>query len=48
MIYEIEIDYSTSLTYVTLEDAERALEILFEGGMGKLTIKAKPIEEVAA
>ena len=48
MIYEIEIDYSTSLTYVTLEAAERALEILLEGGMEELTNKVKPIEEAAS
>ena len=48
MIYEIEINYATSLTYVTLEDAERAMEILIEGGMTKLGLRIVPIEEVAA
>ena len=47
-MYAIKISYTIELTYRTLEDAERALEILLEGGMEELTIKVIPIEEAAS
>ena len=47
-MYTIKISYTIELTYHTLDDAERALEILLEGGMDELTIKVKPIEEAAS
>ena len=47
MVYKVEVSYSVVLTYATLEDAERAIEILFEGGATKVEIKVVPIEEVS-
>ena len=48
MVYKVEVSYSVVLTYASLEDAERAMEILIEGGITKLELRIVPIEEVAA
>ena len=45
MVYKVLVSYSLALTYSTLADAERAMEILFEGGATKVEIKVVPIEE---
>ncbi len=47
-MYKVKVDYSVILTFSTLEDAERAVEMLFEGGVTEVTLIFKPIEEVAA
>ena len=44
-MYEVKIGYSVALTYAALEDAERAIEVLFEGGADEVTIKFKSLEE---
>ena len=46
-MYEVKISYTIKLTYTTLEDAEKAAEMLFAGGLDEVTIKYVPIEEVA-
>ena len=46
-MYKVEVNYSVILTFPTLEDAERAAEMLFEGGVREVTIVFEPIEEVA-
>ena len=46
-MYKIKISYSVILTYPTLEDAQRAQDILFEGGIKEVTIAFEPIEESA-
>lgn len=46
-MYEVKIGYSVALTYAALEDAERAMETLFEGGVKEVTIAFEPIEEAA-
>ena len=46
-MYKVKVSYSVVLTFTTLEDAERAAEMLFEGGVREVTIAFKPIEEVA-
>ena len=45
-MYVISAGYALDLTFSTLEDAERALEVLIEGGVTDIKIKVKPIEEV--
>ena len=45
-MYQVKVGYSIILTFPTLEDAERAQEIFFEGGIDEVTIKFVPIEEV--
>ena len=47
-MYKVKISYSVVLTFTTLEDAQRAQEMLFEGGVREVTIIFEPIEEVAA
>ena len=47
-MYKVKISYSVVLTFTTLEDAKRAAEMLFEGGVTEVTIIFEPIEEVAA
>ena len=47
-MYKVKVSYSVILTFPTLEDAERAAEMLFEGGVTEVTIIFEPIEEVAA
>jgi hypothetical protein len=47
-MWKVEVSYSVVLTYPTLEDAQRAQETLFEGGVRKVTICFEPIEEVAS
>jgi len=47
-MWKVEVSYSVVLTYPTLEDAQRAQEVLFEGGVRKVTICFEPIEEVAS
>ena len=46
-MYYVRVSYSVVLTFTTLEDAERAAEMLFEGGVREVTIVFEPIEEVA-
>ena len=46
-MYKVEVSYSVVLTFTTLEDAERAAEMLFEGGVREVTIAFEPIEESA-
>lgn len=47
-MYKVKVGYSVILTFPTLEDAQRAQEVLFEGGVDEVTIQFKPIEEVEA
>ena len=47
-MWKVKVDFSVYLTYPTLEDAQRAQEILFEGGLKEVTIKFENIEEVQA
>lgn len=47
-MYKVKVSYSVILTFSTLEDAERAMEVLFEGGVTEVTLIFEPIEEVAA
>ena len=47
-MYKVKVSYSVVLTFTTLEDAERAMEVLFEGGVTEVTLIFEPIEEVAA
>ena len=47
-MFKVEVGYSVKLFYTTLADAERAMEVLFEGGAKEVTIKFEPVEEVAA
>ena len=46
-MYKVKISYSVVLTFTTLEDAERAAEMLFEGGVREVVIVFEPIEEAA-
>jgi hypothetical protein len=46
-MYKVKVSYSVVLTFTTLEDAERAAEMLFEGGVREVTIVFEPIEEAA-
>jgi len=46
-MYKVKVSYSVVLTFTTLEDAERAAEMLFEGGVREVTIAFEPIEEAA-
>ena len=46
-MYKVKVSYSVVLTFTTLEDAERAAEMLFEGGITEVTLIFEPIEEVA-
>ena len=46
-MYKVKVGYSLVLTFPTLEDAERAMETLFEGGVKEVTIAFEPIEEAA-
>ena len=46
-MYKVKVSYSVILTFPTLEDAQRAQEMLFEGGVTEVTIIFEPIEEVA-
>ena len=46
-MYKVKVGYSVILTFSTFEDAERAAEMLFEGGITEVTIVFEPIEEVA-
>ena len=47
-MFKVEVSYSVILTFPTLEGAQRAQEMLFEGGVKKVTIVFEPIEEAAA
>ena len=46
-MYKVKVSYSVILTFPTLEKAQRAQEMLFEGGVTEVTIIFEPIEEVA-
>ena len=46
-MYKVKVGYSLVLTFPTLEDAQRAQDILFEGGVKEVTITFEPIEEAA-
>ena len=46
-MYKVKVGYSLALTFPKLEDAERAAEMLFEGGVREVTIAFEPIEEAA-
>ncbi len=45
-MYKVKVSYSVILTFSRLEDAERALEMLFEGGITEVTIAFEPFEEL--
>ena len=47
-MYKVKVGYSVILTYPSLEDAQRAQEVLFEGGVSEVTIVFEPIEEATA
>ena len=47
-MWKVEVSYSVYLMYATLEDAHRAEDILFEGGVKEVTVKYVPVEEVEA
>jgi hypothetical protein len=44
-MFKVKVSYSVILTFPTLEDAQRAQEMLFEGGVKEVTIAFEPIEE---
>ena len=46
-MYKVKVSYSVVLTFTTLEDAERAAEMLLEGGVMEVTIVLEPIAEEA-
>jgi len=46
-MYKVRVSYSVVLTFTTLEDAERAAEMLLEGGVREVTIAFEPIEDAA-
>ena len=46
-MYKVKVSYSVILTFPTLEDAQRAQEMLFEGGVREVTIAFEPSEEAA-
>ena len=46
-MYKVKVSYSVILTFATLEDAQRAQEMLFEGGVKEVAIAFEPIEEAA-
>ena len=46
-MFKVKVSYSLVLTFPTLEDAERAMETLFEGGIKEVTIAFEPIEDAA-
>ena len=46
-MYKVKVSYSVILTFTTLEDAQRAQEMLFEGGIKEVTIAFEPIKEAA-
>ena len=46
-MYKVKVSYSAILTFPTLEDAQRAQKMLFEGGVREVTIVFEPIEEAA-
>lgn len=46
-MYKVKASYSVILTFSTLVSAERAAEMLFEGGVREVTIVFEPIEETA-
>lgn len=47
-MWKVKVSYSVELTYTTLEDAQRAQEILFEGGVKEVTLSFEAIEEAEA
>ena len=47
-MYKVKVSYSLTLTFPTLEDVERVMEILFEGGVKEVSIEFVPIEEAQA
>ena len=46
-MYKVKVSYSVILTFPTLEGAQRAQEMLFEGGAKEVTIAFEPIEDAA-
>ena len=46
-MYKVKVSYSVILTFPTLEDAQRAHKMLFEGGVKEVTIAFEPTEEAA-
>lgn len=46
-MYKVKVNYSVILTYPTLEEAQRAQKMLFEGGVEEVAIIFEPIEEEA-
>ena len=46
-MYKVKVSYSVILAFPTLEDAQRAQEMLFEGSVREVTIVFEPIEEAA-
>ena len=47
-MYKVKVNYAIILTFPALEDAQRAQEMLFEGGVTEVTSIFEPIEEVIA
>ena len=45
IMWKVKVSYSVELTFPTLEDAQRAQEVLFEGGCEEVTIKFVATEE---
>ena len=37
-MWKVKVSYSVELSFPALEDAQRAMEILFEGGLTEVTI----------
>lgn len=46
-MWKVKVSYSVELTFSTLEDAQRAQEVLFEGGCDEVTIKHVAEEDMA-
>lgn len=47
-MYKVKVSYSVILTFPTLEEAQIAQAMLFEGGMTEVTIAFEPIKEMTA
>jgi len=46
-MFKVKVSYSVILTFPTLEDAQRAQEVFFEGGLSEVTIIFEPTEGTA-
>lgn len=47
-MWKVKVSYSVTLVYPSLADAERAIEVLFEGGVVEVELSFEAIEEAAA